>query len=390
MTARARRSRQPVNTWPGFVDALAALLMVVIFLLTVFVVSQFYLRETLSGRERALQRLGQQINELAELLSLERQASADLRLNIEQISVELQSSITQRDDLETRMGQLNSAVLQSEAMVADLENDLFRAKDRMASLEARLGEEEERIAETLSTLEDRERLLAEAESRYWDSESSLTEERSLSERQRSQIALLNRQIGALRKQLRSISLALEATEERDKENKIKIANLGKRLNVALAGKVQELARYRSEFFGRLRQVLGDRSDIRVVGDRFVFQSEVLFESASAELGPEGQAQLSRLAETLAEISYKIPDDINWILRIDGHTDENPISTYRYHSNWELSAARAISVVNFLIGRGVPPYRLTAAGFGEFYPLDKKKTEAAYRRNRRIEIKLTQR
>jgi chemotaxis protein MotB len=166
--------------------------------------------------------------------------------------------------------------------------------------------------------------------------------------------------------------------------------MGQRLNAALASKVQDLARYRSEFFGRLRKVLGDRRDIQIVGDRFVFQSEVLFASGSDSLAEGGKVQLAHLATTLKEIAEGIPDDINWVLRVDGHTDRVPISTARFPSNWELSTARAISVVKYLISQGIPPHRFAATGFGEFQPLDERDDEIAYRRNRRIEMKLDQR
>jgi chemotaxis protein MotB len=160
--------------------------------------------------------------------------------------------------------------------------------------------------------------------------------------------------------------------------------------VALASKVQELARYRSEFFGRLREVLGKRKDVRIVGDRFVFQSEVLFETGSAELGGAGQQQLGQLARALTEIAARIPKDLPWVLRVDGHTDRIPIHTPEFRSNWELSTARAISVVRFLIDQGIPADHLAATGFGEHQPLDPGLSEAALRRNRRIELKLTQR
>ncbi len=187
-----------------------------------------------------------------------------------------------------------------------------------------------------------------------------------------------------------MSAVLDASEALSKKQKVQIANLGKRLNAALATKVQELSRYRSEFFGRLREVLGRQPGVRIVGDRFVFQSEVLFASGSAELGKQGTEQLGRLADTLLEISTKIPKDIDWILRIDGHTDKLPIKTAQFPSNWELSSARAISVVKFLKSREIPANRLVAAGFGEHQPLDDRDDEIGYRRNRRIELKLTQR
>ena len=379
LPASSRRSRSPVNIWPGFVDALAALLIIVIFLLMVFVLSQFYLQNTLSGREKALDSLTQQVSELAELLSLERQANADLNLSIEQLSAQLQSSLGEKDRMETTIGELTSSLRESKQSVTSLIGDLEGTNQQMASLQERLIEEQQHNAEAL----------ADMESRHRESKSMLAQERELTGKQRDALDLLNQQIAAMRSQLVALNEALEAAEKKDEENQVKISNLGKRLNVALAGKVQELAKYRSEFFGRLREVLGERKDIRVVGDRFVFQSEVLFDSGADALGLEGQVQLDRLAETLLEIAVTIPEGLDWILRIDGHTDLVPISNERFRSNWELSAARAISVVKFLVKAGIPANRLAATGFGEFSPLDPQKDEIAFRRNRRIEIKLTQ-
>jgi len=219
---------------------------------------------------------------------------------------------------------------------------------------------------------------------------SLSEERKVSLAVKAQVALLNRQLAEIRRQVATLNKALDASEVRDKESQVKIANLGQRLNAALASKVQELARYRSEFFGRLRKVLGNRRDIQIVGDRFVFQSEVLFASGSDILAPAGRLQMAKLGKTLTAITATIPPDINWILRVDGHTDRVPIKTKRFPSNWELSAARAISVVKFLMAQGISANRFAAAGFGEFQPLDARNDEFAYRRNRRIELKLDQR
>ncbi|MBT5374276.1 MAG: peptidoglycan -binding protein [Rhodospirillaceae bacterium] len=390
MTAYNRRSRQGVNIWPGFVDALAALLMVVIFLLMVFMLSQFYLRETLSGRDKALENLHIEISELAEFLSLEQQANADLRLNLEQLSSELQSSVSESDQMSSKIGELTAALRLSEESISDLNQGLTLSQEQLATLEARLADAQTHNAQTRNDLAEKEKNLAKMTANYKGSEDSLIEERQLSERQRDELSLLNRQLAALREQLATLTASLDSAEKKDEQNQVKISDLGKRLNVALAGKVQELTKYRSEFFGRLRELLGDHSDISIVGDRFVFQSEVLFDSGSATLEAEGTVQLNQLALTLLEIARDIPSDIDWILRVDGHTDLVPISNERYRSNWELSAGRAISVVKFLIEQGVPANRLAAVGFGEFSPLDPKKDAAAYRRNRRIEIKLTQR
>ena len=453
MAALARRSRGSPNIWPGFVDALAALLMVIIFLLTVFMLSQFFLNELLSGRDEALARLERQISELSDLLSLERQASTDLRLSIAQLSDQLQSSTAERDAMSTQLAELAAvrdalaaraekseadaarvgaqledafkvisadkekikiqlAELESlrrdilalrtvrkdlEAKVGKLaanlqttERDLTVARDRSKALEARLASEQERTTLAQREIEKRDIRLSELLMRVDKSEAELADERELGATQRSRIALLARQIAALRKQLQRIGALLEASETRTAKQQVQIADLGRRLNLALAARVEELSKYRSEFFGRLREVLGDHPGIRVVGDRFVFQSEVLFASGSAELNPEGEAQIARLATTLTEIGKKIPKDINWILRVDGHTDPVPIQTAAFPSNWELSTARAISVVKFLVDHGVPADRLAATGFGEHQPLDPRQNQAGYSRNRRIELKLTQR
>jgi chemotaxis protein MotB len=218
---------------------------------------------------------------------------------------------------------------------------------------------------------------------------SLTEEKKISTRALAQVEILNQQIAQLRRQLAALEEALDTSEKREKESQTRIADLGQRLNVALAQRVQELSRYRSDFFGRLREILGNRPDVRIVGDRFVFQSEIFFDSGQAVLRPEGRTELDKLATALIELSNKIPGEINWVLRIDGHTDVRPIASVQFPSNWELSSARAISVVQYLISKGISPQRLVAAGFGEFQPLDTDKTEEAFRRNRRIELKLTE-
>jgi chemotaxis protein MotB len=230
-----------------------------------------------------------------------------------------------------------------------------------------------------------------AASRAGELNKALDSEKQVSARALAQIEVLNQQISALRRQLAALEEALQATEKRDQESQGRIADLGQRLNVALAQRVQELSRYRSEFFGRLRAILGNRPDVRIVGDRFVFQSEVFFDTGQAMLLPEGRAELDKVGAALTELDKQIPSEIAWVLRVDGHTDVRPITNSPlFKSNWELSSARAISVVQYLISLGVPAQRLVAAGFAEFQPLDTGNTEEAYRRNRRIELKLTER
>lgn len=330
--ALGRRGRErTIDYWPGFVDALSTLLLVFTFLLSVFMIAQFFLVQEISGKDSALSRLTSQLKQLSELLSLERANTGSLEDQLAALRASLKTAESERDKLKQGIG-------------------------------------------------DGDKVLS----------SQLENERNLSQRAASQIEILNLQIAALRRQLAAIEEALNASEKKNKESQTKIADLGQRLNVALAQRVQELQRYRSEFFGRLREILGNRPDIRVVGDRFVFQSEVLFDAGSAGLRPEAFPELDKLAGALRELEKNIPADLAWILRIDGHTDVRPIATAQFPSNWELSSARATSVVQYMISKGISPQHLVAAGFGEFQPLDTGTTDEAYRRNRRIELKLTER
>ena len=432
----SRRRQGSVNYWPGFVDALAALLVVVVFLIMVFALAQAFLSDALSGRDEALGKLTRQIDELARMLDLERSANTELRLSVSQLSAQLQSSISERDALAARLSDaerelttirqesaeelaalreqmsadrdtielqlLDLARLERdiealrevratlEAEVASITGELGQVRVLTKELEAKLADTEERTVLAQKELDARDIRLSELLQRAETAETSFSEERELSKQAQSQVALLNQQLSQLRAQIAALNKALKASEALNEEKDVQIVNLGQRLNQALATKVQELALYRSEFFGRLREVLGERSDIRIVGDRFVFQSEVLFESGEAVLNPHGEAQLAQLAGTLKEIASQIPDDLDWILRVDGHTDERPISTAKFPSNWELSSARAISVVKFLARQGIAPENLVAAGFGEYQPIDAGRDEIAYLRNRRIEFKLDQR
>lgn len=325
MASLSRRNRRETNIWPGFVDALATLLLVLIFVLLIFVLSQFFLSNALSGRDEALVRLQSQVSELADLLALERKANKDLRLDISQLSAQLQSSVTQREDLTAKVAALTRENSATKEELASKRSDVDRLTSDINALEALREELEAKIAKLAGKLDD--------------TEGSLLKEKELSESARAQVALLNKQLNSLRQQMAALNAALEASEELARQQKVQIANLGSRLNAALAGKVQELARYRSEFFGKLREILGGTEGVKIVGDRFVFQSEVLFETGSADLGKEGQQQLTVLAQTLQEISRKIPKDVNWILRVDGHTDKVPIKNLKFPSNWELSSAR---------------------------------------------------
>jgi chemotaxis protein MotB len=337
-STRSRRS-QTTSYWPGFVDALSALLLVIIFLLSLFMLSQFFLNQEILGRDTAMSRLNTQIAELTELLQLERANTADLETTIASLNATLSSTAAANAELRSEL--------------ADVGTDDGR-ETTIAGLEADLEAEQE-----------------------------------LSREASAQVNLLNQQLAALRTQIAALEQALDASEARDTESRTQIADLGRRLNLALAQRVQDLSRYRSDFFGRLREILEGRADVRVVGDRFVFQSEVLFDAGEAEITPEGLPELQSLAQAILQLEQEIPSEINWVLRIDGHTDRRPISNARFPSNWELSAGRAISVAKYLVSQGVSPNRLVAAGFGEFSPIDTGDTEEAFRRNRRIEFKLTE-
>lgn len=425
MAALSQRNQQNPNIWPGFVDALATLLMVVIFLLMIFVLAQFFLGQALSGKDTALDKLRGQVGELADLLALERVASKNLKTNVEQLSEELRLSVAFRDDLSstvsvmrrkaeetesrlmsalTKITDQETAIEASHRTIESQLTEMTELNNDVAALRALRQDLESKIAAMADKANQAERELArskdEAESLRTDfaathkeleeSRSTLLKERDLSKSARAQVALLNQQMSALRVQLSKISAALDSSEKLAEIKQTRIINLGRRLNAALAGKVQELSRYRSEFFGRLRDLLGKQPGVQIVGDRFVFQSEVLFAKGSADIGAAGHQQLAALASTLAQISKRIPADLDWVMRVDGHTDSDAIKTAQYPSNWELSSARAIAVVRELIDAGLPANRLVAAGFGEFQPIGRGSSELVKRLNRRIELKLTQR
>ncbi|MCA1969663.1 MAG: peptidoglycan -binding protein [Rhizobium sp.] len=339
---RNRRRDRGVDYWPGFVDALSTLLLAIMFLLTVFVLAQFILSREITGKDEVLNRLNSQIAELTQLLALEKSGKQDL----EDTLASLQSSLSVSESERSRLQQL-----------------LDQGSGSTDAANQKLG----RLTQELDA------------------------EKQVSERAMSQIELLNQQIAALRAQIAAVEEALQASEARDQTSQTKIADLGRRLNVALAQRVQELNRYRSDFFGRLREILSDRENIRIVGDRFVFQSEVLFPSGGNVLNPEGEVEMAKLAGALLDLAKEIPQEINWVLRVDGHTDNVPLSgSGRYVDNWELSSARAISVVKYLISKGVPANRLAAAGFGEYQPIAEGDSVEARAQNRRIELKLTER
>ena len=339
--ARARRGRYQANYWPGFVDMLSTLLLVVTFLMSLFMLTNYFVSQAASGKDTMLSRLNRQLSELTQLLALERSKKES-------------------------------------------------TEDELQALQATLGEKDKENQRLTGLLGDAGGKTQGAEEKANALGGELDTQKKITNDALAKVELLNQQLAALRLQIASLQEALDASEAKDKDSQAKIADLGQRLNVALAKKVQELARYRSDFFGKLKEALGERADFQVVGDRFVFPSDVLFDSGSAELKPGATAQLDKLADALKEVETKIPPDIAWVMRVDGHTDIHPISTPEFPSNWELSSARAISVVRYLMQQGISPEHLVAAGFGEFQPIDTGTSDEALAKNRRIELKLTER
>ncbi|MEO1709121.1 MAG: peptidoglycan -binding protein [Pseudomonadota bacterium] len=336
-----RRSAEYGEFWPGYVDVLSTLLLVFTFLLSIFMIAQYFVSQEAGSKDTALKRLTQQVSELTSLLSLEKGRTQ-----------------TAEDELSS----LQASLASLRAENTRLENQGSAGAERAASAAARLSILQGEIAR----------------------------QKEVSGEALAKVDLLNQQILALRRQIAALNNALEASEAKATDSQDRIRDLGQRLNAALARQVQELQRYRSDFFGRLRDVLRGRRDIRVVGDRFVFQSEVLFASGDAEVSQAGTPALDQLASAIIDLSKTIPSELDWALQVDGHTDIRPINSAEFPSNWELSAARALSVVRYLISRGVPANRLIAAGHGEFRPLERGTDDATMRRNRRIELKLTNR
>ncbi len=418
------RQRRTVDIWPGFVDALAAMLMVVMFVLLLFSVGQFLLNDALVGRDLTVDQLRSRITGLADVLAMERKEKSDLQNRLSSLTGELEVTLRDRDEYEKRLADMTLQAQGSATELQRVEGDLQLARNSIADKDQILQQQRDTIAERDQTLQqqrdtiaERDQTLQQQRGTIAEREQTLQQQRDTvtsleTDRQRLQTSLetsrqetaeqktlvgqaqasveeLNDQIATLNEQLARINQVLESSEAKLKDKDVEIEDLGQRLNLALADKVEELSRYRSDFFGKLREALSDNPDVRVEGDRFVLPSEVLFSSASADLDKQGAKEISTVARTLKEITQQIPDDIDWVLRVDGHTDRRSIRRV-FASNWELSSARAISIVKYMISQGIPAEHLVAAGFGQYHPIDPGSSEEAYRRNRRIELKLTSR
>jgi len=382
--SRLGNTRRSENfTWPGFVDALATLLMVIIFVLMVFVLIQANLAYRVSGQDATLGEMRQQLASLSELLNIERRASADLAADLAQLQIQLETSETDRSTLAAQLAAV-------QATLGTRNSELTALSAKQAETEAALKAARDALDERLRTLQMVEGQLALTEARNRTQQQTMRDLEAETTASKAEVAQMTLVLAGLRQRIEELTSLLAEKDRQAEEDKVAIANLGKSLNNALASRVQELQQFRSEFFGRLRDVLKGRDDVQIVGDRFVFQSEVLFAPGQADIGPTGQDQLAQLAVALADIAAKIPDDINWVLQVDGHTDNLPVRAGRYTDNWDLSTERALSVVRFLVMQGVPAQRLAATGYGEFQPLASDDTAADRRLNRRIELKITQR
>lgn len=396
--ARLGGARRPENyTWPGFVDALATLLMVIIFVLLVFVLIQVNLAYRVAGQDATMNDMRAQIVSLGDLLNLERKANDELKDELAGISSLLDATTKERDSLVTQLANAtatlslrDSEIRQLTAIQAQTEESLEAARQTIAERVAAVEAIELTLAEAQAKLMKSEVEIADSAARNVSSLARISELETKNAASQAEVAQMTNAVTALRLRIEELTSLLAEKEAQAARDKIAIASLGKSLNNALASRVQELQRFRSEFFGRLREVLRGRDDVRIVGDRFVFQSEVLFAQGAASLGPEGEEKLGQLAVALNQIAAEIPEDIDWILQVEGHTDDIPVRAGRFADNWDLSTERALSVVRFLAESGLPANRLAAAGYGEFQPLDDAGSDEARRRNRRIEMKLTQR
>jgi chemotaxis protein MotB len=425
MASNTRHSRESFSIWPGYVDVLSALIMIIIFVLLIFTLSQFILSTILTDQNSELKDLHLRIAEISGLLGLEQETNAAMTEKIVILSAEIEALTIDRSNLDGEIDNLTEkriedretielqlrtiASLQQDiqslqtlrkelesrieatAVALNQEQNLTKSlRDRSKALEAQLADEQEKTVLAQRDIDQRDIRIQALAALIGEQEQALDSQRSLTVDARAEVALLNQKINLLSKQLAEIGKALKLSEIERDEQKEQLSDLGRRLNIELARKVNDLERYRSEFFGRLREIIADNPMIRIEGDRFLLQAELLFPPGNADLSDQGKGELQELAGVLREISPGIPDDLQWILRVDGHTDRVPINTEKYPSNWELSTARAVAVVRYLASQGIPEERMAAAGFSKFHPIDPADSDQAYRKNRRIEIKLTSR
>ena len=370
------RRRQVDYTWPGFVDALASLLMVIIFVLMIFVLSQFFLSQKMTGQDEALVKLRNNLLELGEMLSLERQTTTELT--------------TQLSLLETKIVEVKKNLKYEKELVTQFKEELAGQSNILSLNQSEIEDLKEKLKIKIQDALLLKNNVEQLEKRINKKDTDINEKNETINANKKEINELISASLKLRNKLSQLQTLLSAYKAKDKKEKVKTINIGKEMNSALARRVEELQKFKSDFFGRVRELIKGRKEIRIVGDRFVFQSEVLFKVGSEELGIKGQEEMAKLAITLMDIEKSLPTDIDWILQIDGHTDNLPVKKgQNYLDNWELSTKRALSVLRFLIKQGIKPDRLSASGYGSFQPIDKKNTNVARAKNRRIEMKITQ-
>ena len=370
------RRKKVDYTWPGFVDALSSLLMVIIFVLMIFVLSQFFLSQKMSGQDEALIELRNNLSELGELLSLERDVTTELT---SQLSI-----------LETKLLDIKNSLKQEKLITSQYLEELTGKSNIINFKENKIKDLNKELEKSLQESLLLKNNLSHLNEKMQQNKYELNEKNERLNASKEEIKQLISASLKLRNKLSQLQTLLSAYKAKDKKEKVKTINIGKDVNSALARRVEELQKFKSDFFGRVRELIKGRKEIRIVGDRFVFQSEVLFKLGSDELEPKGQLEMSKLALTLMEIEKSLPTDIDWILQIEGHTDSLPVKKgQNYRDNWELSTKRALSVLRFLIKQGIKPSRLSASGYGSFQPIDDKNTEIARMKNRRIEMKITQ-
>ena len=370
------RKKQLDYTWPGFVDALSSLLMVIIFVLMIFVISQFFISQKMSGQDEALIKLKKNLTELSDLLSLERGTTSELT---SQLSV-----------LEEKIVVIKEELLKEKEITKQYQEEIRGTKNIIALNESEINELKIALEEKIKNTTQLSNEVSDLDKQVNQKNLEIQSKDKILKANKEEVNQLISTTLKLKNKLTQLQTLLSAYKAKDKKENVKTLNLGKDVNSALARRVEELEKFKSDFFGRVKELIKGRKEIRVVGDRFVFQSEVLFSLGSEELGVEGQLEMQKLAATLMEIEKSLPTDIDWILQIEGHTDSLPVKKGQtYRDNWELSTKRALSVLRFLIKQGIDPNRLSASGYGSFQPIDKKNTKSARMKNRRIEMKITQ-
>ena len=370
------RKKQLDYTWPGFVDALSSLLMVIIFVLMIFVISQFFISQKMSGQDEALIKLKKNLTELSELLSLERGITSELT---SQLSV-----------LEEKIIVIKEELIKEKEITKQYQEEIRGTKNIIALNESEINELKISLEEKIKNTTQLRNKVSDLDKQVNQKNLEIQSKDKILKANKEEVNQLISTTLKLKNKLTQLQTLLSAYKAKDKKENVKTLNLGKDVNSALARRVEELEKFKSDFFGRVKELIKGRKEIRVVGDRFVFQSEVLFSLGSEELGVEGQLEMQKLAATLMEIEKSLPTDIDWILQIEGHTDSLPVKKGQtYRDNWELSTKRALSVLRFLIKQGIDPNRLSASGYGSFQPIDKKNTKSARMKNRRIEMKITQ-